>query len=92
MLPAAETPAQVGRARPAPGHGLPALPARVAGLINPTVLAERRSLVEARLADDARTRVLRRRCAQIVADHLLSTIETAHAPEAAEVVRGARAA
>ena len=46
-------------------------PAHLAAMINPVVLAERQGVVEARLGDVARTRVLRRRCAEIVAEYLL---------------------
>lgn len=53
------------------------LPELVLGRINPTVFAERAALVQARLADHGRTRVLRRRCAEIVADHLLKTLDAA---------------
>lgn len=47
------------------------LPARVHHLVNQGVLAERMALIEARLADDAHTRVRRKRCAEIIANHLL---------------------
>jgi hypothetical protein len=56
-------------------HALAALPPRLRNLVNPAVLAERAAAVEARLADDARTRVLRRRCAEVIATHLLKTLD-----------------
>jgi hypothetical protein len=50
-----------------------ALPERLARLINPRVLSERATRVKARLADEALERVRRKRCAEIIAAHLLET-------------------
>lgn len=50
------------------------LPDRLARLINPTVLAERAAIVEARLRDEALHRVRRRRYAEIITDKLLETV------------------
>jgi hypothetical protein len=54
-------------------HGF-VLPPHLAALVNPKVLAEREKVIEARLLDEGRTRVLRRRCAEIVANHLLQEV------------------
>ena len=54
-------------------HGL-GLPAHLAALVNPEVLAEREKVIEARLRDEGRTRVLRRRCAEIIVNHLLQEV------------------
>ena len=50
------------------------LPVHLVALVNPKVLAEREKVIEARLLDEGRTRVLRRRCAEIVANHLLQEV------------------
>lgn len=49
------------------------LPAHLAALVNPAVLARRDSLVAARLQDAGAERVRLRRCAEIVAQHLLKS-------------------
>lgn len=48
------------------------LPDRIARLINPTVRAERAAVVAARMSNSA-TRVHQRRCAELIANHLLET-------------------
>lgn len=50
------------------------LPVHLAALVNPDVLAEREKVIDARLRDEGRTRVLRHRCAEIIAKHLLETV------------------
>jgi hypothetical protein len=46
-------------------------------LINQEVLAAGRALIEARANDLARARVQRRRCAEIIAQHLLEALSHA---------------
>lgn len=48
-----------------------ALDQRVLRLVNPGVLAERVRVVEARVRDTGGERVRRRRCAEVIASHLL---------------------
>jgi hypothetical protein len=55
----------------APGVSGLALPAWLAALVNPAVLAEREPQIIARLGDDVAERVRRRRCAEVVATHLI---------------------
>jgi hypothetical protein len=56
------------------GAVVPCLPARLLDLINPDVLAARAAVVRAR-ATDPHDRVRRRRCAEVVATHLLAGAE-----------------
>ena len=60
------------------GNGAPEvrLPAHLLALINPAVLAARRTVVHAR-AGDPHDRVLRRRVAEIVANSLLESLDDA---------------
>lgn len=51
------------------------LPESVARLINPVVRAERAARVSAHLANHSLARVHQRRCAEIIANHLLETVE-----------------
>jgi hypothetical protein len=57
------------------GDGIlgPSVPTRLQTRINPDVLAERRRRIAARLRDIVGDRVRRRRCAEIVAAHLLDS-------------------
>ena len=50
------------------------LPERLARLINPTVRTERTAIIETRIRDEVRERVRRRRCAEIITNHLLETV------------------
>ena len=61
-----------------------ALPSWLAALVNPDVLAERESLIAERLADLVGERVRRRRCAEVVAAHLLEVQEHGQIEEAVE--------
>ena len=47
------------------------LPARLLALMNPTVRAERVKRIESLVVDRSADRVRRRRCAEVIADHLL---------------------
>lgn len=49
----------------------PHLPSRFAALVNPDVLAKRRAAVLKRIDDEAGARASRKRCAEIIANHLL---------------------
>jgi len=59
------------------GDGAPEarLPARLLRLIDPTVLLQHQRAVEARLADPVRQRVYLRRCAEVIAEHLVQNLE-----------------
>ena len=58
----------------APGFQGLVLPAHLVAVVNAAVLAEREKVIEARLRDEGRTRVLRRRCAEVIANHLLQEV------------------
>ncbi len=63
---------------PAPVDAICArLPARIVRLINPDVLAARAQVIRRKSHDLTSERVGRRRCAEIIANHLLQT--TTHA-------------
>ena len=47
------------------------LPAHLRSLLNDEVLRMRERVIAERLADEAKARVFRQRCARVVADHLL---------------------
>jgi hypothetical protein len=57
----------------ATSHAGASLPQRLAALINPAVIAKRRASIEARLADRAGDAIRRQRCAEVIANTLLST-------------------
>ena len=71
---------KAGTARPGPlmakrvAAGAVGLPARLAALINPDVLAAREAVVAERLDDHAGDRVRRRRAAEVLAHHLLENV------------------
>jgi hypothetical protein len=50
------------------------LPARLAARISPEALERRARAVQARLEDQAQDRVYRRRSAELIAKHLLTTV------------------
>ncbi len=51
------------------------VPEALAGRINPVVLAEREIRVRRRRQNEAEERVLRRRCAELLADHLMENLD-----------------
>lgn len=51
------------------------IPPEICRLIHPDVLEMRTRRIRAILSDSVREQVLRRRCAEIVANHLLGTLE-----------------
>jgi hypothetical protein len=69
----------IGRAETSGGAGDGApgarLPGRLLRLIDPAVLLQHQRAVEARLADPVRQRVYLRRCAEVIAEHLVQTLE-----------------